>query len=215
MKRKLLVMLGLLVAPLALVGPAPASAVSNTPVWIGAPCAGRYLSGTRPGTHGGNQVAFDYYCPAGSLVRIYAAPKNNALNNQVTAHIVGSGPGSNNAANCGYYAIVEIRHNNNAIGRVTFSHLAGRATARQISRWNGIVGRVASLPFNQPSGSCYRVTNPGGQHTHIEFRNYGGRPACAHDYGAVGLSPTNYQGYLGDYGKAPIARNGYVCPNGI
>lgn len=192
----------------------PASAaVSNTPVWIGAPYDGSYMSGTRPGTHGGNQIAFDYYGPAGRTVKIYAAPKNSAYNSQITAHITQSGAGSNDAAKCGYYAVVEIRHSGNPIGRVTFSHLTSKAATKSISRWGGTVGTIAKLPYNS-GAKCYQVSGPSGAHTHIEFRNYNStRPACAHDYGAVSKKAGNYQGYLGVYSKAPLSGN--RCPSGI
>lgn len=193
------------------VGPASA-ATSNTPVWIGAGYSGSYMNGTRPGTHGGNQVAFDYYAGAGTAVRIYAAPKNTAYNNQITAHIIGSGAGSGNAAKCGYYAVVEIRHSGNPIGRVTFSHLAAAAKAGTISRWGGTVGTIASLPLNS-GAACYQVKTAAGRHSHIELRSYGTRPACAHDWGATSIPATRYQGYIGNYGKAPLSGN--RCPSGI
>ncbi len=191
----------------------PASAAtSNTPVWIGAGYSGSYTTGTRPGTHGGNQVAFDYFARAGTAVRIYAAPKNSAYNNQITAHIIGSGPGSGNAVKCGYYAVVEIRHSGNPIGRVTFSHLAAMARTGTISRWGGAVGTIASLPLNS-GAACYQVKTTAGQHSHIELRSYGTRPACAHDWGAASIPATRYQGYLGNYGKAPLSGN--RCPSGV
>lgn len=214
MKTKLLPLLLSLLGALLVAGPTPAAAAtSNTPVWIGAGYAGSYMNGTRPGQHGGNQVAFDFYARAGTTVKIYAAPKNDAYNSQVTAHIIGSGAGSGNAANCGYYAVVEIRRNGNPIGRVMFSHLKAKAATGQVNRWGGTVGTIASLPFNQPRGSCYQVTNSRGQHTHIEFRSYGSRPACAHDWGAISIPATRYQGYIGDYGKAPLSGN--RCPDRI
>jgi len=188
------------------------AATSNTPVWIGAGFGGSYMNGTRPGQHGGNQVSFDYYGGAGTTVRIYAAPKNSAYNDQITAHIIGSGAGSGDATYCGYYAVVEIRRSGNAIGRVTFSHLAARAPTGSINRWGGTVGKVASLPLNS-GRACYQVRYASGRHTHIEFRSYGSRPACAHDWGATSIPATRYQGYIGDYGKAPLSGN--RCPSGI
>ena len=167
-----------------------------------------------PGVHGGNQVAFDYYGPADTTVRIYAAPKNSAYNDQITAHITESGESSGNASLCGWRAVVEIRHKGNPIGRVQFSHLKAKATLGQISRWGGTVGRVGAPPKNS-GASCYQVSTDAGRHVHIEFRNYGSRPACAHNWGAVSVPATRYQGYLGDYGKAPIDKDGYVCPGGI
>lgn len=206
--------LGLLSA-LLVASPSPATAAtSNTPVWIGAGYAGSYKDGTRPGQHGGNQVAFDFYAKAGTTVKIYAAPKNNAYNSQITAHITGSGAGSGDAAKCGYYAVVEIRHSGNPIGRVTFSHLAAKAATSQINRWGGTVGKIASLPLLGDNGNpCYRVKTSAGVHAHIEFRSYGTRPACAHDWGAISIPETKYQGYVGDYGKAPLSGN--RCPGGI
>lgn len=171
------------------------------------------MSNTRPGTHGGNQVAFDFYAPAATEVRIYAAPKNSSLERQITTHIVGSGPGSGGAAKCGYYAAVEIRHSGNPIGRVTFSHLAAQAPLGSVSRWGGKIGTIARLPFNQPKDSCYVVTKDDGVHTHVEFRSYGKRPACAHDWGTQTIPAGRYQGYIGDYGKVPLKNN--VCPSGI
>lgn len=195
------------------VSPPASAAVSNTPVWIGAPYAGAYRNGTRPGQHGGNQVSFDYYAVPGTAVKIYAAPKNAAYNSQITAHITASGAGSGNAAKCGYYAVVEIRHSGNPIGRVTFSHLAAKASIKTVGRWGGTIGTIAKLPYNS-GATCYQVSNITGVHTHIEFRNYNStRPACAHDYGAVSKSAGNYQGYLGVYAKAPLSGN--RCPSGI
>lgn len=202
--------------------PPPPGGSVNTAVWIGAPFAGFYRTATRPGVHGGNQVAFDYYTGGAAVTaKIYAAPKNTALDNRITAHITASEPGSGNATKCGYYAVVEIRDNGVAVGRVTFSHLAAKAPLGQIARYGGVVGKVATnLPLNQPEGSCYQVTNyAGGVHTHIEFRSYGTRSACAQDYGpasgtsTVSKAESNFQGYLGDYGKAPLA--GKTCPAGI
>lgn len=212
--RSLMLLAAIMCACLAVVAPSnPASAAtSNTAVWIGAGYSGSYMSGTRPGTHGGNQVAFDYYAKAGTGVRIYAAPKNTAYNNQITAHITGSGPGSGNAAKCGYYAVVEIRHSGNPIGRVTFSHLAAKAPTGTISRWGGTVGTIASLPLNS-GAACYQVRSAAGQHSHIELRSYGVRPACAQDWGATSIPATRYQGYIGNYGKAPLSGN--RCPGGI
>lgn len=200
-------------ASLAVAEQPASAAISSTPVWIGAPYDGSYRNGTRPGQHGGNQVAFDYYAPSGRAVKIYAAPKNSAYNSQITAHVIGSGAGSGNAARCGYYAIVEIRRSGNPIGRVTFSHLAAKASLRTISRWGGTVGTIARLPWGYTSG-CYQVNTVSGEHTHIEFRNYNTtRAACAQDYGAVSKKATNYQGYLGVYSKAPLSGN--RCPSGI
>ncbi|MGD9798055.1 MAG: hypothetical protein AB7V15_08120, partial [Acidimicrobiia bacterium] len=96
--------------------------------------------------------------------------------------------------------------------RVTFSHLAARAATGQIGRWGGTVGKLASLPLT--SGyACYQVRSASGRHTHVELRNYGPRAACAHDWGTVSIPETRYQGYLGDYGKAPLSGN--RCPSGI
>lgn len=213
MKTKFLVLLACLFAQVAVPAGSASAAVSSTPVWIGAPFNGGYLTATRPGQHGGNQVAFDYYAVAGTAVKFYAAPKNTAYNNQITAHIIASGAGSSNASKCGYYATVEVRHSGNAIGRVTYSHLAAMAPTGTISRWGGTVGTIAKLPYNS-GATCYQVSNPSGEHTHIEFRNYNTtRAACAQDYGAVSKLATNYQGYLGDYGKAPLSGN--RCPSGI
>jgi hypothetical protein len=212
MKTKLLLLVVGVVS--VLVVASASAATSNTPVWIGAGYAGSYHDGTRPGQHGGNHVAFDFYQKAGTPVAIYAAPKNNAYNSQITAHITGSGAGSSNAAKCGYYAVVEIRHSGNPIGRVMFSHLAAKAATGPINRWGGSVGKIASLPFNG-GNSCYQVSTLNGVHSHIEFRSYGSRPACAHDWGAVSIPATRYQGYIGDYGKAPVLKKGYVCPSGI
>lgn len=195
-------------------GADPAGAVSNTPVWIGAPYPGNYRNGTRPGQHGGNQVAFDYYAVAGTLVEIYAAPKNAAYNSAIKAFVVASGAGSGNAARCGYYAVVEIRHSGNPIGRVTFSHLAAPAAKGERARWGGDIGRIARLPWGYTTG-CYQVNGSSGEHTHIEYRNYNTtRPACAHDYGAPAPKVRgNYQGYLGVYSKPPLSGN--RCPSGI
>lgn len=198
----------------------PAQAVtSNTPVWIGAPFAGKYGSeGTQPGSHGGNQVAFDFFAPSGTVVKLYAAPKNTAYNNAITAVVKETGISrpsgtTQTAAQCGYYARIEIRHNGNPIGLVSFHHLSGvPAPGTAIARWGGTVGTVANLPLSS-GASCYQVTTAAGRHTHIEFRNYGTRPACAHDYGQVSRVAGNYQGYLGDYGKAPLTGN--RCPSGI
>ena len=202
----------LLIATLV-AGPDPATAAtSNTPVWIGAGFAGSYRDGTRPGQHGGNQVAFDYYGSAGTTVRIYAAPKNTAYNNQITTHIIASGAGSGDAARCGYYAVVEVRHSGNPIGRVTFSHLAAKAAIGQMARWGGQVGTIANLPLNS-GAACYQVKYASGRHSHIEFRNYGSRPACGQDWGVTSIPETRYQGYVGDYGKAPLSGN--RCPSGI
>jgi hypothetical protein len=199
-----------LVAPLA-----AHAATSNTPVWIGAPYAGSYKNGTRPGQHGGNQVAFDFYASAGTTVKVYAAPKNSAYDNQITAHITQTGVArvvaSETAAQCGYYAVVQIRHNGNEIGQIKYAHLASAPALGQISRWGGTVGTIAALPFGD--SPCYQVSNSSGRHIHIELRSYGSRPACGHDYGAVSLQPTNYIGYIGDYGKAPLSGN--RCPSGI
>lgn len=213
MKTRLLLILGLLGSLLVLSPTTAVAATSNTPVWIGAGYAGSYMSNTRPGTHGGTQVAFDFYAKAGTAVKIYAAPKNSAYNSQITAHITASGAGSSNAAKCGYYAVVEIRRSGNPIGRVTFSHLAAKAAAGTISRWGGTVGKIASLPFGGATGTCYQVNTPAGVHSHIELRSYGVRPACAHDWGAIAIPATRYQGYIGDYGKAPLSGN--RCPSGI
>lgn len=209
-----------LIATTALTGSAPAhAATSDTPVWIGAGYAGKYMTHTQPGVHGGNQVSFDFYARAGTRVKIYAAPKNTALNSRITAHIIASDAGSRygtkNAAACGFYAVVEIRHSGNKIGRVTFSHLASKARIGTISRWGGTVGTIAKLPYNQPNrtGACYVVSNPNGEHTHIEFRSDGSRPACAHRWGAVSIPAGRYQGYIGNYGKAPLSGN--RCPSGI
>lgn len=211
--------LGLALASMALVvAPVSATAaVVNTPVWIGAGYNGGYgAEGTQPGSHGGDQVAFDFFAPAGTAVNIYAAPRNNALNNNITAHIIETGVstvgGVGSAATCGYYARVELRHDGNSIGMVSFHHLAAPPARGQISRWGGRVGTIGNLPLNS-GAACYQVSTPQGRHSHIEFRNYGFRPACAQDYGQVSKVATNYQGYLGDYGKAPLAGN--RCPGGI
>ena len=192
-----------------------ADAAANTPIWIGAPFAGSYRDATRPGAHtptSGWHVAYDFYARANTTVRFYAAPKNPAHNNQVTAAIINSGPTCSNARLNGYWAIVEVRHNGVAVGQVLYSHLAREATRGAISRWGGTVGTVAALPFN--SGSrCYAVRNADGQHVHMDLKNLGSRPACAHDWGAVAIPETRYQGYLGDYGRQPLSGN--RCPSGI
>ena len=188
-----------------------AAAYSETPVWIGAPYAGFYSDISRPGKHGGNQVAFDYYATAGTTARVYAAPKNAAYNNQITAHITGSGTSSCGAAYGGYWVQVQLRHSGNPIGYVTYHHLQSNNAFRgAISRWGGVVGKVGSFKYS----SCWKVTTARGAHLHIEFRNLNTkRQACAHDYGAVSLSATNYQGYLGVYSKPPLS--GTRCPSGI
>lgn len=221
-----------LIGSLIVASPIPAdAATSNTPVWIGAGFDGSYRDNSRPGMHGGGggggQVAFDYYGPAGRTVRIYAAPKNNDYNDQITAHIIDSYPTSRrvggqwvrDAKLCGWRVIVEIRRSGNRIGTVSFSHLAAQAAEGKISRWGGVVGKIAELPLNS-GASCYAVSNAINRHVHIEFKSYGPRPACAHDWGKQGaksVPATLYQGYLGDYGKPPLgnAANGYVCPRGI
>ncbi|HEX7279312.1 MAG TPA: hypothetical protein VF255_06760 [Solirubrobacterales bacterium] len=187
------------------------AAVSETPVWIGAPYAGFYSDVSRPGRHGGNQVAFDYYAPAGTTARVYAAPKNAAYNNQITAHITASGASSCGAAYGGYWVQVQLRHGSSPIGYVTYHHLQSNNTLRgPISRWGGVVGKVGSFKYS----SCWQVRTAQGAHLHIEFRNLNTkRPACAHDYGAVSLSATNYQGYLGVYSKPQLSGN--RCPSGI
>lgn len=187
------------------------AAVSETPVWIGAPYTGFYREGTRPGQHGGSDVAFDYYAPAGTTAKVYAAPKNSAYNSQIKAYIVSSAPSPCGAAYGGYSVRVQIQHGSNPIGYVTYHHLQSNNAYRgPISRWGGIVGKVGSFRYS----SCWQVKTAQGAHLHIEFRNLNSkRAACAHDYGAVGRSATNYQGYLGVYSKPPLSRN--RCPSGI
>jgi hypothetical protein len=190
---------------------AAVAAVSETPVWIGAPYTGFYREGTRPGQHGGNQVAFDYYAAAGTTAKVYAAPKNTAYNNQITAHIISSGASSCGAAYGGYWVRVQIQHGSNPIGYVTYHHLQSNNAYRgPISRWGGTVGKVGWFKYS----SCWQVRTTQGAHLHIEFRNLNSkRAACAQDYGAVSRSATNYQGYLGVYSKPPLSGN--RCPSGI
>jgi hypothetical protein len=187
------------------------AAISETPVWIGAPYSGFYREGTRPGQHGGNQVAFDYYAPAGTTAKVYAAPKNAAYNSQIKASIISSGVSSCGAAYGGYWVRVQIQHGSNPIGYVTYHHLQSNNAYRGlISRWGGIVGKVGWFRYS----ACWQVRTAQGAHLHIEFRNLNSRrAACAHDYGAKGISATNYQGYLGVYSKPPLSGN--RCPSGI
>lgn len=192
------------------------AAVSETPVWIGAPYKGFYSKGTRPGQHGGNQVAFDYYARTGTTAKVYAAPKNPAYSSQIKAYIVSSAPSPCGAAYGGYSVRVQLQHGSNPIGYVTYHHLQASNPHRgPVSRWGGVVGKVGSFKYS----SCWQVRTTLGTHLHIEFRNLNSkREACAHDYGAheygtVPISATNYQGYLGVYSKPPLKGN--VCPSGI
>lgn len=187
------------------------AAISETPVWIGAPYKGFYDEDTLPGKHGGDDVAFDYYAPAGTTAKVYAAPKNPAYNSQITAHIISSRASPCGAAYGGYSVQVEIRRRGNPIGYVTYHHLQSRNTFRgPISRWGGTVGKTGSFRYS----SCWQVTTTLGTHLHIEFKNLNTkREACAHDYGAIWRNATNYQGYLGVYSKPPSSDN--RCPSGI
>ena len=215
--------LGLLSA-LLVASPSPATAAtSNTPVWIGAGYAGSYQDGTRPGQHSGNHVAFDFFQKAGTAVAIYAAPKNSAFNKQ------GHGPrrrrtrgqpstGSRNdtASKCGYYARVEIRHSGNPIGMVSFHHLASRApTKREISRWGGTVGKIAEVAAQFRRSPCYQVKHAQNRRA-LAYRvpelrlSSRLRPRLR---GNVSIPAARYQGYIGDYGKAPLSGN--RCPAGI
>src|SRR5262245_44578605 len=92
---------GSLAVSATFVSPASAAGSRAPPIWGGAPFRGAYAgtngrpATSRPGQHASvftvpgysylHDWAMDFYAVAGTPVRLYAAPKNSALNGQITA----------------------------------------------------------------------------------------------------------------------------------
>jgi hypothetical protein len=219
------------------VTPASAAGSATTPVWVGAPFRGTYAgTGGRPATslpgrHAPvygvpgfsylHDWAMDFYAPAGTEVRVYAAPKNAALNSQITARVlsVRATCASGVIGHGGYAVFVGIFHSGVRVGSIAYAHVnpdfdrngvtnsADIGYRGSLSRWGGYIGKVGAYTRN----SCWDVGSTSGHHVHLEFanvRNY----SCYRNLGAGSvIAQGEYMGYLG--GAYATARN-RPCPAG-
>lgn len=214
------------------------SGSSTTPIWIGAPYQGRYAgaaggppASSLPGRHAPvytvpgysylHDWGMDFYAPAGTEVRMYAAPKNSALGSAITAQVIGvrAACKSGNTSHGGYVVFVGLFHSGVRVGNVAYSHVmpdfnrdgvtnaADTGFRGNISRWGGFIGRVGKFTYND----CWQVSTTAGHHLHIEMSNvrhfscFRAMPA-----GSV-IRVSEYMGYLG--GAYASSRN-QPCPTG-
>jgi hypothetical protein len=140
-------------------------------------------------------------------VVVYAAPKNTALNNSITAQVatVRTACANGVIAYGGYEVVVNFYYGSQLIGHATYAHVNPSVSQGQtISRWGSQIGVVGSYTSN----GCWT-----GVHTHFELYN-ASHYACYRPgvTPAARLNATNYIGYLGgSYASGPHQ----ACPAGI
>lgn len=232
-----MIAVGLLAAALAPASPAGALGSATTAVWVGAPYQGTYAgtngrpTSSLPGRHtpvysvpGYSYVhdwAMDFYAPAGTAVRVYAAPKNSAYNSTVTAQVLSVRPACRSGiiSYGGYVVFVGVFHEGVRVGDIAYAHVnpdfnrdgvtnsADINYRGSISRWGGYIGQIGKYTRN----SCWDVGTTAGHHLHLEFANvknyacYRNLPA-----GSV-IKASEYMGYLGGaYASGPNR----PCPPG-
>lgn len=209
----------------------------NTPIWVGAPFQGSWpgsarWAGSLPQSHTPvytvagfgytHDWAMDYYAPAGTPVRVYAAPKDGAIGGRVTARVlkVGAACRTGNLNAGGYQVQVGLYDGAIRVGTVTYAHVNpdfngnGRTDAADvnyrggISRWGGYIGKVGAYARN----SCWDVSNTTGHHLHMEFANVKNyscyRPGVPQN---ATLRASEYIGYLGG---AFARTTRQACPHG-
>jgi hypothetical protein len=219
--------------------PAPASAAGSqtTPIWVGAPYRGAYAgtngrpASSLPGRHASvytvpgytylHDWAMDFYAPAGTAVRLYAAPKNSALNSQITGQVLNVRPAckTGRVSDGGYVVFVGLFHSGVRVGSIAYAHVnpdfdGNGATSStdvnyrgSLNRWGGYVGKIGAYTRN----SCWDVGSTAGHHAHLEFanvRNYSCYRSLA--AGSV-ISQSEYMGYLGGSYASSANR---PCPSG-
>lgn len=210
---------------------------ASTPIWVGAPFQGQWPGNARsvgslPQSHAPvytvsgysykHDWAIDYYAVAGTPVRVYAAPKNSALNNRVTARVllVRAACASGVIGYGGYQVQVGLFDGAARVGSVTYAHVNpdfngdGQTTAADvnyrggISRWGGYIGKVGAYTRN----SCWDVSRSSGHHLHMEFANVKNyscyRPGVPQN---ATLKASEYMGYLGGAYASGTRR---ACPHG-
>jgi hypothetical protein len=217
--------------------PASAAGSETTPIWVGAPYRGAYAgtngrpTSSLPGRHASvytvpgysylHDWAMDFYAPAGTAVRLYAAPKNSALNSQITAKVlsVRAACRSGRIGDGGYVVFVGLYHSGTRVGSIAYTHVNPDFNADSVTnstdvnyrgglnRWGGYIGKVGKYTRS----TCWDVSSTAGHHLHLEFanvRNY----SCYRNLsaGAV-IAQSEYMGYLGGaYATAPNR----PCPAG-
>jgi hypothetical protein len=216
----LLVLLALM--GVVMVAGQPASAHAAHPaVWIGSPLQGRWPTAagcagasypsancSLPTAHHsfsyGDPYPGDFAVdlqgvPANRVVRLYAAPSNTSLNNQIRARVERVVPAcaSGRIADGGHAVVVGIYQNSTKIGTVKYVHVNPTVTAGQwINRWGTQIGTVGSYQSN----SCWT-----GVHLHLEMTNWH-HYACYNRGWSPGqqVNATNFIGFLGgDFARAP------------
>jgi hypothetical protein len=230
-----------LLACVAIIGsvaePAGAAGSPTTPIWVGAPYRGAYAgtngrpTSSLPGRHASvytvpgysyvHDWAMDFYAPAGTPVRLYAAPKNSALNSQITAKVlsVRATCASGRIADGGYVAFVGLYHSGTRVGSIAYAHVNpdfngdGVTNSTDIgyrgslNRWGGYIGRVGAYSPN----TCWQVNSTSGHHVHLEFANVQNYSCYRNLAAGSVISQSEYMGYLG--GAFATARN-KPCPAG-
>jgi hypothetical protein len=227
----------LVITGVANAGPASAAGSSTTPVWVGAPYRGAYAgtngrpTSSLPGAHGAvytvpgysyrHDWAMDFYAPAGTQVRLYAAPKNTAYNRTITAKVlnVRAACRSGVISQGGYVVFVGIFHEGVRVGDIAYAHVNpdfdGNGVTNSadvnfrgsLNRWGGYIGTIGRYTRN----GCWDVGSTAGHHLHLEFanvRNY----SCFRKLSAGSvISQHEYMGYLGGAYASGVNR---PCPAG-
>jgi hypothetical protein len=217
--------------------PASAAGSATTKVWVGAPYTGYWPGSPNPtdalpkyhdplftvyGQNYTHDWAMDYYAPAGTGVRLYAAPKDSALGSQITAKVVYIQPTcrSGSVSSGGYAVHIAIYHSGVQVGSIVYGHVQpdfnkdGATTSadtgyrKGIARWGGYIGTVGKYTKNP----CWDVSGTSGHHTHVELGNIKNfacyRPGVAQH---ARIAEHEYIGYLG--GAFASAKK-QACPSG-
>jgi hypothetical protein len=214
--------------------PAPSR---DTKVWVGAPFAGAWAGSARslgslpqnhnpvfgmPGHNWVSDWAMDYYAIAGTPVKLFAAPKDNRLNDRITARVLDVRPTCapragerlvDQVARGGYAVFVGIFDGDMRVGTIAYGHVnpAFSTTYRGgLVRWGGDIGTVGRYARN----SCWDVGVSTGHHVHLELSNESPSLLACYRPGVpqnATLAAKEYVGYLG--GAFATARK-QACPSG-
>jgi hypothetical protein len=180
---------------------AEAAGRANTPVWLGAPFAGKYggTSGrpdTRPGVHERywGQWAADLYAPKNTGVYLYAAPKDSRLNSAITAKVLSVNPVSCGFSRGGYNVTIGIYHSGTHVGSALYTHISSPAKkGTSISRWGGKIGVVGWYT----KSDCWYVSTAAGAHVHFEARNAVGSSCYRGVSKGQSYARSEFIGYIG------------------
>jgi len=213
--------------------PSGASATVDPEVWIGSPYNGNWASSqgcpapypsdscSEPQYHhveyagltglsAGQGWAVDIgNVPAGTAVKLYAAPQVSTTSITAKVQTVTPACASHVVADGGYVVVVAFYHGATKIGYAAYAHLTPAVkTGQVINRWGTTLGTVGSYRKSQDN-KCWT-----GIHTHVELGN-------VHNYACFNkgwhpgtpwgssMKATNFIGFIGG---APTAGPRRACP---